>query len=154
MHPHVYTTASHKRRFKINILSTNCRQEDAQESLRKMGNVFVEIRSFFESSWTAVPIACIFDCAYVHVLRKLFFFKSRKISFFILADIVGIMRKYTRIQEFLKICRHSHLKSGQLSLKSIIFFDEFYLSRLFQVHGLGTGLFYFTLSTYNVHCSA
>lgn len=71
MHPHVSTTASHKRRFKINILSTNCRQEDAQESLRKMGNAFVEIRSFFESSWTAVPIACIFDCAYVHVLRKL-----------------------------------------------------------------------------------
>lgn len=153
MHPHVSTTASHKRRFKINILSTNCRQEDAQESLRKMGNAFVEIRSFFESSWTAVPIACIFDCAYVHVFAKTFK-KTRKISFSILADIVGIMRKYTRIQEFLQICIHSHLKSGQLSLKSIIFFDEFYLSRLFQVHGLGTGLFYFTLSTYNVHCSA
>lgn len=83
-----------------------------------------------------------------------FFFQKPKISFFILADIVGIMRKYTRIQEFLQICIHSHLKSRQLSLKSIIFFDEFYLSRLFQVHGLGTGLFYFTLSTYNVHCSA
>lgn len=101
MHPHVYTTASHKRRFKINILSTNCRQEDAQESLRKMGNVFVEIRSFFESSWRAVPLACIFVCAYVHVLRKLIL-KTRKISFFILADIVRMMKNILEYINFYK----------------------------------------------------
>lgn len=112
MHPHVYTTTSQKRRFKINILSTNCRQEDAQESLRKMGNAFVEILSFFESSWTAVPLACIFVCAYVHESQKLLNKEPRKVSFLSLADIVGIMRKYTRIQEFLQSI-HSHLKSGQ-----------------------------------------
>lgn len=66
-----------------------------------MGNAFVEIRSFFESSWTAVPIACIFDCAYVHVLRKLIL-KTRKISFFILADIVRMMKNILEYINFYK----------------------------------------------------
>lgn len=65
-----------------------------------MGNVFVEICLFFELFWMVVFIVCIFDCVYVYVLWK-FILKICKIFFFILVDIVRMMRKYIRIYEFL-----------------------------------------------------
>lgn len=61
-----------------------------------MGNVFVEICLFFELFWMVVFIVCIFDCVYVYVLWK-FILKICKIFFFILVDIVRMMRKYIRI---------------------------------------------------------
>lgn len=61
-----------------------------------MGNVFVEICLFFELFWMVVYIVCIFDCVYVYVLWK-FILKICKIFFFILVDIVRMMRKYIRI---------------------------------------------------------
>lgn len=61
-----------------------------------MGNVFVEICLFFELFWMVVFIVCIFDCVYVYVLWK-FILKICKMFFFILVDIVRMMRKYIRI---------------------------------------------------------
>lgn len=61
-----------------------------------MGNVFVEIFLFFELFWMVVFIFCIFDCVYVYVLWK-FILKICKMFFFILVDIVRMMRKYIRI---------------------------------------------------------